>query len=153
MNIVPPSAATAIPATLGWRLLAALYDLLPVLALWMLLSAVVLTLRGNQPLAAWSAGQWLLWLGCWAITGLYFVVSWLRGGQTLGMRPWRLRVCDQSGNKPAFSMLCLRYAMASVSLLVFGLGFLWSLFDPERRTWHDIVSGTRLLRLPKLAKA
>ena len=27
------------------------------------------------------------------------------------------------------------------------LGFLWSLVDGERRAWHDIVSGTRLVRV------
>lgn len=137
------------PAALPWRLLAAVYDALPVLALWMLASAIVLVLHGNQPFAPWSAGQLALWLLCWLLTGLYAVLSWRRGGQTLGMRPWRLRVVDASGGLASLRALWLRYAVATLSLAAGGLGFLWSLLDRERRTWHDIASGTRLVRLPK----
>jgi uncharacterized RDD family membrane protein YckC len=138
-----PSAS---PATLPWRLLAAVYDALPVLALWMLASAIALVLHGNRPFAPWSAGQLALWTLCWLITGLYAVLSWRRGGQTLGMRPWRLRVVADEGGPASLRALWLRYAVATLSLALGGLGFLWSLFERERRTWHDLASGTRLVR-------
>lgn len=134
------------PAALPWRLLAAMYDALPVLALWMLASGVVLALRGNRPFEPLSAGQWTLWGACWIVTGLYAVLSWRRGGQTLGMRPWRLRVVDANGGLAATRALWLRYVVATFSLAAGGLGFFWSLVDRERRTWHDIASKTRLLR-------
>ena len=140
---------TATPAALPWRLLAAVYDALPVLALWMLASAVVLVLHGNRPFEPWSAGQLALWLLCWIVTGLYAVLSWRRGGQTLGMRPWRLRVVANDGTRPALRALWLRYAVATLSLAAGGLGFLWSLLDRERRTWHDLASNTRLVREAK----
>ncbi|HET9121924.1 MAG TPA: RDD family protein, partial [Acidiferrobacteraceae bacterium] len=38
----------------------------------------------------------------------------------------------------------LRFAAATLSWVLFGLGFLWMLLDPERATWHDRVSRTRL---------
>ena len=85
-------------ALIGWRLLGLLYDLWPVLALWMLLGAAF-TLgyyysghgaRENIP--PFSPLQLLLWVCCWVITGAYATLSWRRGGQTLGMRPWRLQV-------------------------------------------------------------
>lgn len=134
------------PAALPWRLLAAVYDALPVLALWMLASALVLALRGNRPFEPLSVGQVLLWLACWLVTGLYAVLSWHRGGQTLGMRPWRLRVVDAHGGRAGWRALWLRYAVATLSLAAAGLGFLWSLIDRERRTWHDMASRTRLVR-------
>ena len=135
------------PAHLGWRLLAIAYDALPVLALWLAFSALVLALRpDHQPLPPWSAGQLLAWLGCWLITGGYAVLSWHRGGQTLGMRPWRLRIIGADGQRPSLAQLVLRYALASASLLAFGLGFFWSLIDGQRRCWHDSLSGTRLVR-------
>ncbi len=136
----------ATPAALPWRLLAGLYDALPVLALWMAASALVLVLRGNQPFAPFSLGQWLLWFGCWAIAGFYAVLSWRRGGQTLGMRPWRLKVVADDGGVPSLAALWLRYAVATLSLAAFGLGFFWSLFERERRTWHDLASHTKLVR-------
>ena len=140
-----PTAAP--PAALPWRLLAAVYDALPVLALWLLVSAIVMLLHGNRPFAPLSLGQIALWVLCWLVTGLYATASWRRGGQTLGMRPWRLRVLGtDTGTIASWRALWIRYAIAWISLLALGLGFLWSLIDPQRRTWHDIASRTSLVR-------
>ncbi|MEO5629212.1 MAG: RDD family protein, partial [Thermomonas sp.] len=40
----------------------------------------------------------------------------------------------------------LRYAIGSASLLLAGAGFWWAWLDPDRLTWHDRFSGTRMLR-------
>jgi uncharacterized RDD family membrane protein YckC len=135
------------PAHLGWRLLALTYDFFPLLALWLLGSALLLLLQGGEPARPGSWQSWLQLLFLWLLTGAYAVGSWRRGGQTLGMRPWRLRVVSGAGAAPTLAALYLRYATALVSLLPLGLGFAWSLFDSERRTWHDRLSGTRLLRM------
>jgi len=42
-----------------------------------------------------------------------------------------------------------RLAWAVVSWLPLGLGYLWILVDPQRRAWHDRLSGTRVVVLPK----
>jgi uncharacterized RDD family membrane protein YckC len=161
----PASSAPSTPsapkpaALIGWRLLALFYDLWPVAALWMLAS-LVFTLgytygghAARENIAPFSALQWLLWLVCWLITAAYAVLSWRRGGQTLGMRPWRLQVIAATGTAPPSSKaLMLRYAVGSLSLLAAGLGFWWAWFDKERLTWHDRVSGTRMMRLPKAPK-
>lgn len=142
-------------AHIGWRMLALLYDLWPVLALWMVLGAlfaVGYTLSGHdkhENIAPFSALQIVLWLACWAVTGAYAVLSWRRGGQTLGMRPWRLKVVSTDSLPPRWSALCLRYAVATLSLLLGGLGFWWAWVDREKLTWHDRASNTRLIRLPK----
>ena len=137
---------SAEPAHLGWRLLAMLYDAMPLLALWMLCSLVLLLVRGGQPVVPGSPASWLSFAVLWSVTGLYATVSWQRGGQTLGMRPWRLRVVDEQGQTAGWSRLWLRYAWASLGTLLL-LGLLWSLVDRERRTWHDRLSGTRLVRM------
>lgn len=138
------------PAHLGWRLLALVYDAMPNIALWFAVSALALVLRpGHAPFAAWSPGQWSLWLLCWSASGAYAVLAWRRSGQTLGMGPWRLKVTDRSGQPAKIGALWLRYAVATLSLLAVGLGFAWSLLDRERRTWHDMASGTVLRRLPR----
>lgn len=148
MNDAAPSPAR--PAHLGWRLFALVYDALPNIALWFAISALVLALKpGHLPFAPWSAGQWLLWGLCWGVSGAYAVHSWRRSGQTLGMRPWRLKVTRADGRTADARALLLRYAVATLSLAAFGLGFLWSLFERERRTWHDLASGTVLVRLHK----
>ena len=140
-------------ALVGWRLLGLLYDLWPVLALWMLVSAlftVGYVLAGHASrdnIHPFSALQWLLWLSCWLIAGLYATESWKRGGQTLGMRPWRLRLQTADGQAPSRILLWKRYALGTLSLLLGGLGFIWALFDRERLTLHDRLSGTRLTKL------
>lgn len=141
---------------LGWRLLALAYDLWPALALWMLVAVpftVGYTVLGHhdarQNIAPFSLLAWLLWLSCWLVTGLYATISWHRGGQTLGMRPWRLRLTAVADAAPSWGALWLRYLVATLSLLAAGLGFWWALVDRERLTWHDRISGTRLLRQPK----
>lgn len=150
---------TARPAALiGWRLLALLYDFLPMVALWMLLSTAFTfgyTYLGGHParenIAPFSALQWLLWLCCWLATGLYAITSWRSGGQTLGMRPWRLKLVAACGAEPATGALWRRYTMGTLSLLAAGAGFWWAWIDRDGLTWHDRVSGTRMLRLPKIS--
>lgn len=145
----PPPRPPAEPAHLGWRLLGMLYDSLPVIALWFVCSAIVLVLRGGAPVLPWSTAFWLQALALWLLTGAYLVLSWRHGGQTLGMRPWRLRVVAENGSAPSLDALCRRYALATLSLATVGLGLLWSLIDGERRALHDLGSATRLVRLAK----
>ncbi len=156
MATTVPSATADRPATLLlWRLLALLYDLFPALALWMLVGTVftvAYTLTGHaerENIPAFSALQWLLWLCCWIVTGLYATLSWRRGGQTLGMRPWRLQVTTPDGTPPTRRQLWLRFSVGTVSLLLGGLGLWWTLIDRQRLSWHDRASGTRVRRLPK----
>lgn len=140
----------AYPAGLGWRLLALIYDLFPALVIWMLLSAAALLITpSHSHFAPWSLGQWLLWLACWLGTGLYAVESWARGGQTMGMRPWRLKVVDGDGRTPARKLLWKRYAVVSVSA---GLAMLWCLFGAEKRGLHDRLTGTWLVRVQAAPK-
>ncbi|KRG42048.1 hypothetical protein ARC78_10250 [Stenotrophomonas pictorum JCM 9942] len=151
-----PSAVPERPSALLPRRLAALfYDLWPALALWMLLSALFtlgFTVAGHgarENIAPFSALQWLLWLSCWVIAGLYATISWRRGGQTLGMRPWQLYLRGETGAPLRWSTLWLRYLGGTVSLLCGGLGFWWALVDRQKLTLHDRLSGTRLVRIPR----
>ncbi|WP_298573836.1 RDD family protein [uncultured Luteimonas sp.] len=143
------------PALIGRRLLALLYDLFVAVALWFLVAVpfvlVDVALSGDvrHNIGPLSLLQWLLWLACWGVTGLYATVSWRRGGQTLGMRPWRLRVVSMDGGAPTRAATWRRYAVATLSLLAAGAGFWWAWFDRDRLTWHDRAGRTRVVRVPK----
>ena len=139
------------PASLWLRLAAAIYDLFPLLALWMLTAALVLfAVHGNVDVAHPSLGyRLILRAALVAVTAGYFVISWTRGGQTIGMRAWRLRVVDADGSRLPWPRALLRFALALVSLGALGIGFLWCLVDRERRAWHDIAARTAVVRLPK----
>src|SRR5690606_41387803 len=87
-----PSLAAAL---VGWRLLALLYDLFPVAGLWFVVAAVFVAVNGDA--VTGGALGMVEFTVLWLVTGGYAVASWRRGGQTLGMRPWRLRVVDKDG--------------------------------------------------------
>ncbi len=145
MEALPESAPRVVaqPAGLGWRLLALAYDCLPMIPLLMITSAAFLWLNGGrtverQPLLAAAE-----FLAMWLLVGAYFVSSWRRGGQTMGMRPWRLQVVAADGSPARLRALWLRYLVACVTP---GVGLLWTLFDRQRRALYDIASGTAFVR-------
>ena len=142
---LPQPAPEPTRALVGWRLLALVYDFFPVLALWFLTAGVFTAMHGDAVRGGWLG--LLEFATLWAVSGAYATISWRRGGQTIGMRPWRMRVVavDESGTAQ-WHCLCLRYAIGSASLLLAGAGFWWAWLDTDRLTWHDRFSGTRMLR-------
>jgi uncharacterized RDD family membrane protein YckC len=139
------------PASLWLRLAAALYDLFPLLALWMLTAGLALLVaHGSVDVAHPTfAYRFSLRVALLAVTGAYFTISWARGGQTIGMRAWRLRVVGSDGRALPWLRALLRFVVAIVSLLALGLGFVWCLFDRDKCGWHDHAAQSVLVRLEK----
>jgi uncharacterized RDD family membrane protein YckC len=136
--------STSSPAALWQRLFAAIYDLLPLLAIWFVTAALCLALTAGSMDARHP--PWWQQLALFAVTAGYFVISWSRGGQTIGMKPWRLKLEADHGGAVDTRRALIRFVVALVSLGACGLGFFWSLIGTDRRTWHDLAAGTRLVR-------
>jgi uncharacterized RDD family membrane protein YckC len=127
-----------------WRRLAALlYDVLVLVAIWMAAAALVLlAFRGEVDVAQQPPLYHFVLQGVLlTLTALYFIVSWTRGGQTIGMRAWRVSIRDAQGRFPD--------TRRSLARFLLGSGFLWCLFDPDRRALHDILARTRMVHLHK----
>lgn len=139
-----PERPNAHPASLGWRLLALTYDCLPMIPLVMIISAAFLWLNGGKTVEQSPGLGALELLVMWLLAGAYFVLSWRRGGQTVGMRPWRLMVLAADGKPASWGKLCLRYLVA---WLTPGVCLLWTLLDAERRGLHDLAANTMFVRL------
>jgi uncharacterized RDD family membrane protein YckC len=77
----------------------------------------------------------------------YFSAFWLRSGQTLAMKTWRIRLVDRAGGTISLKQAALRFALALVGLMLAGAGFWWALFDRDRQFLHDRLAGTRLVRV------
>jgi len=137
------------PAPLWRRLAAVCYDLLLVVALLMALTMVVIMIRGGLAIESGSVWFQTLLVACW---WLYFAWSWTHGGQTIGMRAWRLRIRSVAGTDVGWREATIRFIAAGLSTAAAGLGFLWALVDTGRCTWHDRVSKTRLEFRPKSAQ-
>ena len=82
-----------------------------------------------------------------AVALLYFGWQWTHGGQTLGMKTWKIRVVTMEGGAVEWRQATVRFFVAMVSWAALGLGFVWGLRDPDCLTWHDRASGTRVERI------
>ena len=87
------------------------------------------------------------WVGF--VVGAYFVWFWTHGGQTLGMRAWRLQLVREDGARIGWPTAMLRFAVAIPAWLIGGLGMIWCLLDGRSRSWQDIATGTAIQVLPK----
>lgn len=124
------------------------YDGLVVLALSFALALVFILLFGDASHGFKRYGlQLFLWLG----VGLYFVWCWRKSGQTLAMQTWQLKLRNAQLGRLSWPQALLRYVMASLSLGVFGLGFIWAVFDPDRLFLHDRLLGSRITFVPRVA--
>jgi uncharacterized RDD family membrane protein YckC len=146
---------TPAPAGLLRRLGGMLYDGLLLLAVLMIATALFLPLTGGEainpranPVLEWVYRATLLLL----VVG-FFGVFWTRRGQTLGMASWRLRVEREDGAPLTWGDAVRRLAAAALSWLPLGLGYLWILVDRDRRAWHDRLSRTRVVVVPKAARS
>ena len=135
-------------ATLRRRLASMLYEallLLGVLALTFLVPNLVIGM-------VWQVTPpgWLEWLHVYVVLGCYFVWYWRRGGQTLAMQTWKLRLVRAgSGEAVSLSRAWLRYTLAWPSVLLAGFGLAWAIIDPDRQFFHDRLAGTRVVLLLK----
>ena len=142
-----------LPVPLWRRLAAASYDALVVLALFFIGSALVMPLSHGAITPDHPLAETLFRLYLLAIGFAFFGGFWAHNGQTLGMLAWRVKVVQAGGGgRITWRQALIRYLAALLSWLPLGLGFWWSLWDPERKTWHDRLSGTRLVRAPSFTE-
>lgn len=79
-----------------------------------------------------------------AVYAAYFLWCWLRGGQTLAMKTWRIRLVGRSGARVRPATALLRFVLALV-LVPSLIGIVWSFIDRDRQFLHDRLAGTRLV--------
>jgi len=148
------AAAALPPAGLLRRLAAMVYDGLLVLALLMIVTACFLPFTGGEAVR-WQTFP-LLTLLYWPVLAgavvAYFGMPWTERGQTLGMTSWRIRVQRDDGYLLTWRDVVVRLGASVLSWVPAGLGWVWLLFDGERRTWHDRLSRSRVVLLPKPGK-
>jgi uncharacterized RDD family membrane protein YckC len=79
------------------------------------------------------------------VLGAYFLWYWSHGGQTLAMQTWKLQITNHDGSAPGLRFLMLRYFLSWPSVLFYGAGLIWALFDRDRQFLHDRLAGTRIV--------
>jgi uncharacterized RDD family membrane protein YckC len=134
-----------VAASFTRRTLAALYDWLLVIALMMVLSTPVIAVLDDAINPANNIYRAAMLLVAFA----FFTGFWNYGGQTLGMKAWRLKLRRLDGSPVTFAHAALRFLFAAIALLPAGLGFVWMLWDKDGLGWHDRWSGTTIELLTK----
>ena len=147
----PPIKVTLAPF---WkRLMAWIYDLLGALGVFILalvIGQLVIYLLTSFWVAdfnkvAAGSSKSILWT-FYLISSVqyYYIWCWVKGGQTVGMKTWRLQLYKTDGSLVSWKEAYIR-SLASLG----GLGNLWCLIDDENRAWHDLIFDTRVVELPK----
>jgi len=106
------------------------------------------------------------------IMGYYFTWFWTHGGQTLAMQTWKMRLISHDGKTVSRKQAIVRFLytligvfffviidqilpfnfaspfqLVLISLLIFGSGFIWALFDHDHQFLHDRLAGTRIIKV------
>lgn len=152
-----PSESESYATANLWRRLAALiYDAFLLfaitLAYFTLLTLLKAILISTQPIEDFQPGlllQCIMMLGWLAALIGYYYISWRKQGQTLGMKSWRLKLQQADGSLATPEQCIKRSLLASLSLAIGGMGYLWCLVPPAKACLHDIYSATKVVVLPK----
>ena len=132
------------------RIAAMVYDTLLLSALWILATIPLFAINDARIIDSSSGLLHIVHqLTMLLVAYAFFVGFWTAKGRTLGMQSWGLQVETEDGSIPGKGAATVRFIVACLSLAVFGLGFLWQLWDRERLTWHDRLSKTRLVYYPR----
>jgi uncharacterized RDD family membrane protein YckC len=170
-------SSTGAPAAGLWRRLAALlYDCLLLLAIMFVGTLAVLPLTGGEAItpAARGFGVYLAYRGFLALLALgYFGLAWTRGGQTLGMMAWKIRIGRSDESAPGWRAATRRFVLGlalaiaaeaglrlalepgevshavvgSLLMLPLVANFAWIPFDARRRSLQDLACHTRIVRI------
>ena len=133
---------TAVAPSFRRRLVCLLYESLVVFSILLIgflmpeivLSGFGMTLSGKA-----------MWIHVVLLLMAYFVWCWLNGGQTLPMKTWKLRIVNADGLPLRPMQAVLRHLIAWPSILLFGIGIFWVMFDKDQQFLHDRLAGTRIV--------
>lgn len=134
----------AVTAGIGRRFLSALYECVLLFAIAFIAS---LPFHGAVDSDLSDLNRHAFQLYLFLVFGLYFHWCWLRGGQTLPMKTWKLKLVDINGKPVGIGRCLLRYAAAWLSTISLGAGFLWAVFDRDKQFFHDRLAGTRIINV------
>jgi uncharacterized RDD family membrane protein YckC len=132
-------------AGFGRRMLSLVYDSLLVFAVAFLAALAYLAVVAD-PHAALERHLFQAYL--FVVLGAYFVLCWRRGGGTLAMHTWKLRLVRSDGGPVGPIQAWVRYAIAWPSIALFGAGLLWALVDRDGQFLHDRLARTRVVLDP-----
>ena len=129
------------------RLMAIIYDLFLLMALLFIATAVAMIFNQGKAIEPGQAIYPFYIAYLLIISYGFYSWFWTHGGQTLGMKTWKIKLQQQDGQPFTWLLALIRFVTAMISWSAAGLGFLWILYDTQKRSWHDIASHCVLVDL------
>jgi uncharacterized RDD family membrane protein YckC len=138
-------------AGFGRRAAALVYDAFLLAALLMIFTGGALFFTHGAAVVPDTAGAWVYVYraGLLLVIAGYYVLNWLRSGQTLGMRAWRIQALSAAGTRLTLNAAILRAAFGFLAWAPAALGVLWLYLDPDHLALHDRLSRTRVIHLAR----
>ena len=124
---------------LARRLASIFYEALTSFAVAFFAGALVLVATGLRDATQGLARHELQGVLALALAA-YYLFCWLRGGQTLAMKAWRIRLVDVTPRKALMRLI--------LAALVLPISIVWALLDRDGQFLHDRLAGTRLIAVP-----
>ena len=82
------------------------------------------------------------------LTASIMIFLWVRTATSPGKWASRLRIVDATtGKAPTTKQSIIRYLGYFLSMIPFGLGFLWIIRDKKKQGWHDKLANTVVIRV------
>ena len=120
------------------RFAAIFYDFLLLISVLFFATALILPFNAGQAITS----HWLYLPYLLLVSFLFYGWFWTHGGQTLGLKAWKLRVLTFNQQPITWIQAFWRFSSAFLSWAILGIGFLWALVDKEKRCLHDVLSKT-----------
>ena len=124
------------------RFLCGIYDSLLLLGVWFLVGSILLFLNNFNPLNPF-VGFIVSIITAWS----FFAFFWMRGGQTLGMKVWKIKLVNIGEQRISLSQTALRFLLNVCIYLLAGLPLLLIYLHPQRLAINDILSKTKLIKV------
>lgn len=121
-----------------------IYELLLVVAVLFIASFLFIRLTGNAQ-SGWKQVVFQIYLI--GVLFAYFSAFWLRSGQTLAMKTWRIKLVNLDGKLIPLKQAALRFILALLGVSFFGTSIIWAWFDRDGQFLHDRLAKTRLIRV------
>ena len=125
--------------------MAIMYDTFFLSAVLIIATAIQMPLNNGKAIEQGHPYQLLFGVYLLAICFGYFGWFWTHGGQTPGMKTWRLKVQSIKCNTINWPQSLLRFVAAGLSWSVLGAGYFWILLHAQKQSWHDIISKSEII--------
>lgn len=140
-----PTRQTVSSPSLLRHLAIVVYDLVLLLSVLLFAAAIAVAFNalftGGQAIAS---GNPFFFLYLLTVSFLFYGWFWTHGGQTLGMRAWKVFLLSENHHRISWQQAFFRFVVAIPSWFLLGIGFWGQWLGKSKQSWPDLMSHSYL---------